>query len=86
MSAVYLEGRFGREVLIKNRDVVSMLMGLTVAWNMGFATGCFGRARRAAAIPVIAISYALNAALIIFAPWLRMAKGRPPWFRPCWGC
>ena len=59
---------------MKNRDVTATLMGLTVAWNMyGFATGFFGRAWRDAPVPVIPISYALNAALAIFAP---LARGR----------
>ena len=47
-------------------------MGLTVAWNMyGFATGFFGRAWRGAPVPVIPISYALNAAIVLFAPLVR---------------
>ena len=47
-------------------EPVSVLMGLTVAWNMyGFATGFFGRAWRDAPVPVTPISYALNAAIAI---------------------
>ena len=60
---------------MKNRDMASMLMGPTVAWNMyGFATGFFGRAWRDAPIPVIPISYTLNAALAVFAPLARGGK------------
>ena len=47
-------------------EPVSVLMGLTVAWNMyGFATGFFERAWRGAPVPVTPISYALNAAIAI---------------------
>lgn len=54
---------------MKNRDVASTLMGLTVACNMcGFATNFFERAWRDAPIPVTPIAYALNAAIAIFAP------------------
>ena len=62
---------------MKNRDVASTLMGLTVAWNMyGFATNFFNRAWREAPVPVVPISYALNAALAVFAPLARGgAKG-----------
>ena len=62
---------------MKNREVASMLMGLTVAWNMyGFATNFFNRAWREAPVPVVPISYALNAALAVFAPLARGgAKG-----------
>ncbi len=60
---------------MKSRDLTSTLMGLTVAWNMyGFATGFFGRAWRDAPITVIPISYALNAALAVFAPLARSGK------------
>ena len=65
---------------MKNRDLTSTLMGLTVAWNMyGFATGFFGRAWRDAPIPVIPISYALNAALAVFAPLARSGKRSTAW-------
>ena len=64
------------EVLVKNRDVTSTLMSLTVAWNMyGFATGFFERAWRDAPIPVTPISYALNAVIAVFAPLARSDKG-----------
>ncbi len=47
-------------------------MGLTVAWNMyGFASGFFERAWRGAPVPVIPISYTLNAAIALFAPLVR---------------
>ena len=60
---------------MKSRDLASMLMGLTVAWNMyGFATGFFGKAWKDAPIPVIPISYTLNAALAILAPLARSGK------------
>ena len=60
---------------MKDRDVTAMLMGLTVAWHTyGFATGFFGRAWRDAPVPVIPISYALNAALAVFAPLARGGK------------
>ena len=63
------------EVLVKNRDVTSTLMSLTVAWNMyGFATGFFERAWRDAPIPVTPISYALNAVIAVFAPLARSDK------------
>ena len=53
-------------------EPVSVLMGLTVAWNMyGFATGFFERAWREAPVPVIPISYALNAAIVLFSPLVR---------------
>ena len=65
------------EVLVKNRDVTSTLMSLTVAWNMyGFATGFFERAWRDAPIPVTPISYALNAVIAVFAPLARSDKRR----------
>ena len=58
-------------------EPVSVLMGLTVAWNMyGFATGFFSRAWRDAPVPVIPISYALNAAIALFSPFVR--GGRRP--------
>ena len=61
---------------MKNRDVASMLMGLTVAWNMyGFATNFFNRAWREAPVPVVPISYSLNAAIAVFAPVVRSGKG-----------
>ncbi len=61
---------------MKNRDVASMLMGLTVAWNMyGFATNFFNRAWRETPVPVVPISYALNAAIAVFAPLARSGKG-----------
>ena len=61
---------------MKNRDVASMLMGLTVAWNMyGFATNFFNRAWREAPVPVVPISYALNAAIALFTPVVRSGKG-----------
>ena len=45
------------------------------AWNMyGFATGFFGRAWRDTPIPVTPISYALNAALAVFSPFVRSDK------------
>ena len=60
---------------MKNRDLASMLMGLTVAWNMyGFATNFFNRAWREAPVPVVPISYALNAAIAVFAPLARSGK------------
>ena len=56
-------------------EFAGVLMGLTVAWNMyGFATGFFGRAWREAPVPVIPISYALNAAIAVFAPLARSDK------------
>lgn len=61
---------------MKNRDVASVLMGFTVAWNMyGFATNFFNRAWREAPVPVVPISYALNAAIAVFAPVVRSGKG-----------
>ncbi len=61
---------------MKNRNVASMLMGLTVAWNMyGFATNFFNRAWREAPVPVVPISYTLNALIAIFAPLTRNGKG-----------
>ena len=60
---------------MKNRDVASMLMGLTVAWNMyGFATNFFNRAWREAPVPVVPISYALNATIAVFAPLAQSGK------------
>ena len=57
-------------------EFVGVVMGLTVAWNMyGFATGFFTRAWRAAPIPVTPISYAINAAIAVFAPLARSGKG-----------
>ena len=51
-------------------------MGLTVAWNMyGFATGFFERAWKDAPIPVTPFSYALNAAIAVFAPLAGSGKG-----------
>ena len=62
---------------MKNRDVASMLMGLTVAWNMyGFATNFFNRAWKETPVPVVPISYSLNAAIAVFAPVVRSGKGR----------
>lgn len=59
----------------RGAEPVSLLMVVTVAWNMyGFATGFFGRAWGDAPIPVIPISYALNAALAIFSPFVRSDK------------
>ena len=64
----------------KNKDTkqgrgpepVSVLMGLTVAWNMyGFASGFFERAWRGAPVPVTPISYALNAAIALLSPLVR---------------
>ncbi len=56
-------------------EPVSVLMVVTVAWNMyGFATGFFGRAWSDAPIPVTPISYALNAALAVFSPFVRSDK------------
>ena len=53
-------------------EPVSVIMGLTVAWNMyGFASGFFERAWRGAPVPVIPISYTLNAAIALFAPLVR---------------
>ena len=61
---------------MKNRDVASMLMGLTVAWNMyGFATNFFNRAWREAPVPVVPISFTLNAAIALFTPVVRSGKG-----------
>ncbi len=72
-----IEGWDIRHGRMKNRDVASMLMGLTVAWNMyGFATNFFNRAWREAPVPVVPISYALNAAIAIFAP---LARGGKRW-------
>jgi hypothetical protein len=66
---------FGREILMKNRDVASILIGITVAWNMyGFATNFFNRAWREAPVPVVPISYTLNAAIAVFAPLARSGK------------
>ena len=60
---------------MKSRNVASMLMGITVAWNMyGFATNFFNRAWREAPVPVIPISYTLNAAIAVFAPLTRGGK------------
>ena len=60
---------------MKNRDVTSVLMGLTVAWNMyGFATNFFNRAWRDAPVPVIPISYTLNAAIALFSPLVRSGR------------
>ena len=57
-------------------EPVSVPMAITVAWNMyGFATGFFGRAWRGAPVPVIPISYALNAAIAVFAPLVQSGKG-----------
>ena len=57
---------------MKNRDVTSVLMGLTVAWNMyGFSPGFFERAWLEAPVPVIPISYTLNAAIALFSPFVR---------------
>jgi hypothetical protein len=62
-------------VQMKNRDVASVLMGLTVAWNMyGFATNFFNRAWREAPVPVVPISYALNAAIALFSPLVRSGR------------
>ena len=56
-------------------ELLSVLMVVTVAWNMyGFATGFFGRAWADAPIPVTPISYALNAALAVFSPFVRNDK------------
>ena len=61
---------------MKSRDLASMLMGLTVAWNMyGFATNYFNRAWREAPVPVVPISYTLNAAIALFTPVVRSGKG-----------
>ncbi len=50
-------------------------MGLTVAWNMyGFAHNFLERAWPDAPIPVTPISYALNAALAIFSPFVSGGK------------
>ena len=52
-------------------EPVSVLMGLAVAWNMyGFAHNFFERAWPDAPIPVTPISYALNAALAVFSPFV----------------
>ncbi len=60
---------------MKNRDVAYMLMGITVAWNMyGFATNFFNRAWREAPVPIIPVSYTLNAAIAVFAPLARGGK------------
>ena len=57
-------------------EPASVLMGLTVAWNMyGFATGFFERAWKDAPIPVTPFSYALNAAIAVFAPLAGSGKG-----------
>ena len=57
-------------------EPVSVLMGLTVAWNMyGFAHNFFERAWLDAPIPVTPISYALNAALAVFSPFVSGGKG-----------
>ncbi len=61
---------------MKSRDIASMLMGLTVAWNMyGFATNFFTRAWGEAPVPVAPISYTLNAAIAVFALVVRSGKG-----------
>ena len=50
----------------------SGLAALVVVWNLyGFATGFFERAWAAAPIPVTAISYLLNAALVAALPFSR---------------
>ena len=68
-----------REITAKREqgaEFVGVVMGLTVAWNMyGFATGFFTRAWRDAPMPVTPISYALNAAIAVFAPFARSGKG-----------
>ena len=47
-----------------------------MAWNMyGFATNFFNRAWREAPVPVVPISYSLNAAIAVFAPVVRSGKG-----------
>jgi hypothetical protein len=40
----------------------------------GFATGILGRAWRGASVPVIPISYTLNATLAVFAPLAQGGK------------
>jgi hypothetical protein len=56
-------------------EPVSVLMGLTVAWNMyGFAHNFFERAWPGAPIPVTSISYALNAALAVSSPFVSGGK------------
>ena len=53
-------------------SVTSALLSATVAWNMGgFATGFFQKAWGEAPIPVLPISYALNAAIAVALPFIR---------------
>ena len=60
---------------LRGPEPVSVLMGLTVAWNMyGFATNFFERAWQDAPIPVTPIAYVLNAAIAIFAPLTRAGQ------------
>ena len=60
---------------MKNRDVTSTLMGITMAQNMyRLTTNFFQRAWRDAQIPVIPISYILNAAMAICAPLAKTGR------------
>jgi hypothetical protein len=62
---------------MKYRDVVSMLVGITVAWNMyEFATNFFNRAWMEVPVPVVPVSYTLNAAIALLAP---LAQGGKRW-------
>ena len=52
--------------------MTSALLSATVAWNMGgFALGFFQRAWGDASIPVLPISYGLNAAIVVALPFAR---------------
>ena len=52
--------------------MTSALLSATVAWNMGgFAMGFFQKAWGDASIPVLPISYALNAAIVVALPFAR---------------
>lgn len=52
--------------------MTSALLSATVAWNMGgFAMGYFQKAWGEAPIPVLPISYLLNAAIVVALPFTR---------------
>jgi hypothetical protein len=60
---------------MKYRDVVSMLVGITVAWNMyEFATNFFNRAWMEVPVPIVPVSYTLNAAIALLAPLAQGGK------------
>ena len=59
----------------RSLDLLSVTMTVTVIWNLyGFAANFFERAWAGAPIPVTAISYLLNAALIVVLPLSRSGK------------